>query len=498
MQICTRLPCDLRCLNLLKCSHRCTSLCGEPCEDQLCIKCASEEEKATVVDLITSNTIADLDLDSDELDSILIRLACGHIFTVGTLDGICKLRRFYSSTSDGRWTGLSPPAGSAAIPPTCPTCRGSITARRYGRVYKRANLDMLERTVATKLSRELKGLGSRAAELLVWSLRDEYSEVAIPGKGEPCSPEKRQNLEDIRKRDSMKELPLNHDCLWSLEMHGITEEESQTWGGLLKPLLQLYKAVIGVAATQSPHVTAYEAAISVLWDQEITALITIPQPTSSPEDTALQLAKRLVGTGPPFADKRFRVEAIWLSVELRYVLGGIALCRLRRVRSVARCNKDQRVLGWAAFTGFIFESCVKDTYLARKITVDCGATVQSLKAAAKCCRAVLEHAKAACSVASLTGYFLEERNHWKSEAERLRAQAVSFAIDEQYAFLARRGWQTLELDLVEDKLSKPVNLLLGQWDELINGLSSATFSSSPPSKAELSAVVQAFPDSAYR
>ena len=443
-------------------------------------------------------TISDLDLNSDELRNILIRLACGHTFTVETLDGICELRKFYSSTSDGRWTGLSPPpSGLAPLPPTCPTCRGSITARRYGRVYKRANLDILERTVATKMNRELSGLGSRAAGLLVWSLRDEYSELEIPNESEPWSTEQRQKLEDIRQNDFKNELPLNHDCLWSLEMHGIAKGDSEDWNRLLKPLLQLYKAAIGVAATRSAHATAYEATMSILYDREITALTARPQPPSSPADTALMLAKRLVGTGPPLADKRFRVEAIWLSMELRYVLGSIALSRLRRIRSRARSSEDQQAVVWATFTEFIFKSCVQDAYLALKITADCGATVQSLDAVAKFCRAVLEHAKATCSVEPLIGSIQEERNHWKLEAERLRAQAESFANDEERAFFARRGYHIPEIDLVGDKLIKPINLILEQWDELITRLSSAKFCGPPPSKAELSTIVKAFPDSAY-
>ena len=450
------------------------------------------------MDLVTNHTIADLDLYSNELDCIIIRLACGHVFTVETLDGLCELQRFYFSTPDGHWTGLnSPPAGSVPVPPTCPTCRGSITARRYGRVYKRANLDMLERTVATKMRRELNGLGNHASEFLIWSLRDEYSEATIlPGKGEPWSAENRRTLENIRKDDFKSELPLNPDCLWSLEVHGITKEESDTWNRLLKPLLQLYKAVTAVATTRSAH-AAYEAAISMLYYQVITALAAGPQPPSL-EDTALRLAKGLVGTGPPLADKRFRVEAIWLSVELRYFLGSIALSRFRRVRSVAISGEDQQVVAWSVFIEFIFESCVNDAFLARKITADCGAMVQSLNAVAQCCRAVLEHAKAKCSVAQLMGCFRDERDHWMSEAGRLRAQAESFANDEACAFLARRGCQTLELDLVEDKLTKPINSVLKQWDELITELSNETFLGPPPSKADLSAIAKAFSDSEYR
>ena len=140
------------------------SLCGDPREDQFCIECASPEEKGTVMNLVMNHTIADLDLDTNELDCITTRLAYGHVFTRYTLGCLCEPQRLYFSTPGGCWTGLCPPpAGSAPVPPTCPTCHGSITARRYGRVYKRANLDMLERTVATMMRREFNGLdnGSR-------------------------------------------------------------------------------------------------------------------------------------------------------------------------------------------------------------------------------------------------------------------------------------------------------------------------------------------------
>jgi hypothetical protein len=481
----------MRCSGLLRCGHRCTSLCGEPCEGQICVTCAPEEEKAILMDVITNNTISNLNLDSNELDSILIRLACGHIFTVETLDSICKLQKFYSSSPDGRWTGLSPPPSeSAPVPPTCPTCRGSITARRYGRVYKRANLDMLERTMATKMSRELIVLGNRASMLPIWSLRDEFSEADIRRGGEPRSTEKRRNPDSSGP-------PLNYEYLWSLEIHGITEEESQDWTRLLMPLLQLYKAVTGVAATRSAHVTAYDAAISVLYHHEIAVLTAKPRPTASPQDTALRLAKQLVGTSPPLADKRFRVEAIWLSVELRYAIGSIALSRLRRIRSVAKSRDGQRVVVWSAFVQFIFESCINDAYLAHKIASDCGAAVQSLEAVVKYCRAVLEHAKVGSSVAQLMGRFVAEGNHWVSGAERLKAQAALLTSDEERIFLARRGSQALELDLVESKLTRPMNSVLSQWDEFIVSLSCATFLGPPPSKAELSAIVKAFPDSEY-
>ena len=484
-------------MNLLQCGHRCTSLCGEPCEDQLCIECASDEEKSTVVDVIMNNTIADLDLDSNELDSILIRLACGHIFTVETLDGICELKNFYSSTPDGDWTGLSPPpTGSAAVPPTCPTCRGSITARRYGRVYRRANLDMLERTVATKMSKDLNELGRRVTGLQVQALRDAVCNIHIPEEAKALAAREKKRVRKLREDNMKKELPLDSKCIRLLEMHGISRNENQEWGRSLKELLDIYDAVSVVAATRSAHITAYQASISMLYDQELRKINARPRPPPHPEGSAIALAKRLVGTYPPNADKRFRVEAIWLSMELRYILGSITLARLEKLRQDTRNVGDQRLISWSDFAELIFISCIEDAYLAAKITEESDAAVQSLEATVKSCRAAQEHTKAKCSISEAMGRFLEEREHWLSEARRLRADAESAARKAQRNFLGKQRSGERRLQVINEKLTTPLSSLLEKWDELINSLSRpSTFYTAPPTEDELASIIKVFGDS---
>lgn len=443
-----------------------------------------------------NNTIADLDLDSNELDSILIRLECGHIFTVETLDGICELQRFYTSTPGGRWTGLSPPpAGSAAVPPTCPTCRGSITARRYGRVYKRANLDMLERTVATQMGKALNELGRRVTGLQVNDLRDAVCTIPIPEEAKPLASQDKKRIQKLREDNLEKELPFDTQCLRRLNMHGMPRSENQEWVRALKELLDVYEAVSVVAATRSAHVTAYNASISMLCDQELRRIRARLQPPSHPEGVAIAIAKRLTGTNPPHADKRFRVEAIWLSMELRYILGSIILARLGTVKGHTQAVDDHRLILWSDFAERVFTSCTDDAKLAAKITTGSGAAVQSLEATVKSCRAAHELIKAKCSIAEARGRFSDEREYWLSEAERLKAEVASDYQKAQQDFLRKPGSRERQRQIISEKLTTPLTSLLEKWEELITSLSRTTFYAAPPSREELADIIKVFGDS---
>ena len=58
----------------------------------MCTICASSDLKDTVVDLLMSRTLGEIDSMADSLDEILITLpGCLHVFTVETLDGVCGM-----------------------------------------------------------------------------------------------------------------------------------------------------------------------------------------------------------------------------------------------------------------------------------------------------------------------------------------------------------------------------------------------------------------------
>jgi hypothetical protein len=133
-------------------------VCGEDCSIQICPLCAPREIKENVVDSITCKKLEDIDLEQGTLEELLITLPnCSHVFTVKTLDGICEMQEYYRRDGpDGRWLGFKDPPTSFRKPPACPTCRQAITSPRYGRVFKRADLDILENNVASQMSQALK------------------------------------------------------------------------------------------------------------------------------------------------------------------------------------------------------------------------------------------------------------------------------------------------------------------------------------------------------
>ena len=154
-------------------------VCGEPCNEQACILCLPEERKVDIVDFIMQRTLAEIDLNSEDISERLIRLACGHIFTVETLDGHCNVSEYYEIDPMGVVTATKAPPVSYQNPPSCPTCRGPITALRYGRVTKRANLDILEQNVASTMSSALEKISPQIEEFSakLESAKDEAKKI---------------------------------------------------------------------------------------------------------------------------------------------------------------------------------------------------------------------------------------------------------------------------------------------------------------------------------
>lgn len=118
-----------------------------------------------VVDFLLQRKLNEIDLSSHDVGDRLITLGCGHIFTVETLDGHCGMNDYYEIDVMGQFLATKAPPINYQTPPSCPLCRGPITALRYGRVTKRANLDILEQNVASTMSQDLSKISSKVQEV---------------------------------------------------------------------------------------------------------------------------------------------------------------------------------------------------------------------------------------------------------------------------------------------------------------------------------------------
>ncbi|KAJ3362658.1 hypothetical protein GGF32_005680 [Allomyces javanicus] len=156
---CVRVPCDARCDEVLECGHRCPSVCGETCPPKsYCHECCGDARVMDqVVDMIMGETYAEVDLD----ESPVIKLGCGHLYTVETLDGVLFLDKYYRKLGS-QWVGVKdivhPEDGlEVAKLPTCPQCRAPIlasTTKRYGRVIKAAALTVTEKHFHLQMLRQ--------------------------------------------------------------------------------------------------------------------------------------------------------------------------------------------------------------------------------------------------------------------------------------------------------------------------------------------------------
>ncbi|KAH8981146.1 hypothetical protein EDB92DRAFT_2055683 [Lactarius akahatsu] len=304
--ICSRLPCDKACEWRLECGHMCPSICGEPCEQQTCVVCLPDERKVDIVDFIMQRRLDEIDLSSDDIAERLIKLECGHIFTVETLDGHCNMSDYYESDAMGVFTAMKAPPVNFQTPPSCPACRGPITALRYGRVTKRANLDILEQNVASTMSSAIEEVGCGIAE---------FSRKLDRAKGETKS-------------------IFFYPPASMTNVHGFSGDEGRAWNKVVCDLLKLYK-VADQAIQSGPD---------------------------TPEPVAMIEVNKKIGQPPHKADTRFQVEAFFLSLELRYTLAEIAQSRIEGTKVVLR---HERL--WRSFVSFIHESCIRDAKKALDI-----------------------------------------------------------------------------------------------------------------------------------
>ncbi|KAK0470915.1 hypothetical protein IW261DRAFT_1586260 [Armillaria novae-zelandiae] len=234
--ICACLPCDEPCRTILQCSHIFPSVCGEPCLQQKCIECLSNEFKMDIVDFVMKRSLAEIPIGSEGVCDKLITLDCGHVFTVATLDDHCRMTDYYK-------------------------------ARRYGWILKRENLDILEQNVASMMSRRLAKV--------VPSMETLSNGMDLVG---------RRNSFMTEKADEV----VSHEMFTATSM--ITRHD------IIADLHRVYKKVANIMAVRSAYVCIYEMALSALYRLELEPLVAEPASEvlrTHPERMAMRVPEAL-------------------------------------------------------------------------------------------------------------------------------------------------------------------------------------------------------------
>jgi hypothetical protein len=310
--------------------------------------------------------LAEVDLESKDILECLIKLECGHIFTVETLDRHCSMSAYYDVDDTGAYVATKTPLVNYQTLPTCPICRGPITALRYGRVTKRANLDILEQNVARTMSSALGGVGPDIEDFLAKLQGVKEAARKIPFRRPAKAVEDFDLLSENRRNLFGKEFePLPHGVIDQSSMttvHGFSGEEGRVWKRTVRDLLKLYKTVSDIARTRGPHVQAYGAALETLYNLELAAIANNHgRACEKPETVAMEEVNRKIGQPPHKANSRFQVEGFFLSLELRYMLAEIAQARIEGLNTASKDDDVvQHLRLWRSYVSFIYESCIHD------------------------------------------------------------------------------------------------------------------------------------------
>ncbi|KAF5380595.1 hypothetical protein D9615_004618 [Tricholomella constricta] len=455
---------------------------------QICPRCASPELKAKDVDMILGRTLGEIAADEDTLDELLITLPkCGHVFTVETLDGICGMSDYYTQCeADGTWRDLKAPVtqtetGERKKPPVCPTCRSAVTSPRYGRVYKSADLDILERNVISRMSGQLdafRGMMNRISKAKIESaLVTQAPTIVLESVSAAGSVHKICGRGRKSLLSNKTEIPVPADALnpGNEALFIVSPPVAVTWNKAVKPLIQLYERALKVAGMRSAHVKAWEAAWSCLCEQEMERALGDPaRAPRNPNQYAMQMARMKVGQPQPRADKRFLVEAFWTTIQIRLILSDLAYAWLKAVNNKKNYTPQQSQM-WAIFALFLLDGCQRDAGIALNIATASETRRQMTKTLLLIMRIDLEHFRFHFRMDEESGNLriLEQRTKVadkaldgatkvKRDIRRIVAEHCSVLSNDA------RDW-------IVDNFTETADLILQEWEKLERSVRSATF-----------------------
>ena len=348
-------------------------------------------------------TLSDIDLGNPSLEDRTITLSCSHTFTVDTLDGHCGLGELYDLDTEGQPIRPALLTSDYSRIPDCPTCRAVNTSPRYSRGLKRAQLDVTEKNETASAAAEYTSIQRRIVDMnQIASGRQLREDMASLQKKGDLSQQKVQQVLASRYRILSAH---RHRSIAAVEIflssfdkappksrHLFTPEVGKLWQQSIREIDQLYRQLERVTNRRSSQISAFDAAFQFTFDAEQGRLA---QPGVTTEDTqrrAHQLARLQCGV-PPSAQDQIGIEAILLSINLRYKvleLLDITIAGLKEFPAMMLCARGTQ--------HHILISIEQDAKMAARLAEESINFRQLLGAEQQLFRIRFEHLKIACQV----------------------------------------------------------------------------------------------------
>ena len=211
--------------------------------------------------------------------------------------------------------------------------------------------------------------------------------------------------------------------------HGVAPKTVAAWRKVVVPLYNAYFKAYQVAETRSAHVGAWEAAFSCLFNKEVERIVQDPhRAPQNPQGHALNVAKMNVGQPPPRADKRFLVEAFWLTLHLRFMLAGLAQGWLEAMSKEDSYPVEERFI-WATYIGFIYLTCLEDAQIALQIAQKSESHQQVVKTSLFIMRTDLEAFRSEIASCRILGTFQGLRTEFIDSATDKGKSAAKYMME---------------------------------------------------------------------
>jgi len=208
-----------------------------------------------------------------------------------------------------------------------------------------------------------------------------------------------------------------------------------------------------------------------------------------PNEHAMRVAKMKVGQPHPRADKRFLVEAFWVTLDLRFTLASLAQSWLEAVGSRGASYSVQHQQMWVTYIRFILRTCCQDARIAFDIADQSESRRQVVKTTLYCMRAELERFRFNIYMVSRNGELTEAREELLAKASQKTNEAKQESMSTAAKYLritaSREGKQWLE-----DNFTRIVHTIIEEWSKIEDSLRSSTFYQ-PVSLEEQMGVVRA-------
>jgi hypothetical protein len=450
-------------------------VCGEECDVQICPRCAPGNKKNQVVDFIMQRTLSEVEPELGTLDEMTITIpSCKHTFTVETLDGHCGMSDFYlQKEPGGRWLGLLSPVGFRK-PPACPTCRSPITAPRYGRIFKRADLDILEQNVAARMSRALDRVQTSILRISEDEMKAQVIRLAGAIKIRPSKTPKstkKQAKACFEELKTQKELPVSEHALDAANnaLHVIDSAVTKDWGTITQALFNAYKEAVAVTDARSAHMHAWESAFSFLYQHELSALMSTPSRIPSrPHENAMRLAKLQVGQSRPLADRRFVVEAFWCTLHIRLTLISLGRTWLEEVEKREADYPQYHFQQWANYIKFILKSCSRDVDKALELARSSDSHRQVTKTSLLYMRVKLEDFRFSFYMNKQTGAIKDNRPDLVNAAEGHGHEARQLMTGVVAEHLRNKPEE--EVSWLKENFSDAAHTIVDEWNTIREAL----------------------------